>query len=372
VRRTCPRFQLRLAAAACCGLWLFLAPSAQARVVFDASSDAATISDIPTAAVVQPNLPAWLQVAPASAPLYADDSGSATLTRLPRYAYLRVLGRGSARLRVQAYDDSGNPAQAGWVYADHVLPSAPGIDWLVASQATTLWSSADSNGRGLRNVGRFTALQKIDDQGLGRTHVRVYSSDFNAVVDQGWVETLDTGPALPPQVRVPAPSDGGVGLRSVNSTGQQQAFLDLAAQAARQAAALFGVPASVTVAQAILESSWGQSTLAVEANNYFGVKAMGSLGDNGVVWMATSEFDDSGQLYETMSAFKAYTSLADSMVDHDVLLTTAPRYTAAMRSAGDPRQFAALIAQAGYSTDPAYADKLIALMDRYNLYQLDS
>ena len=43
-----------------------------------------------------------------------------------------------------------------------------------------------------------------------------------------------------------------------------------------------------------------------------------------------------------------------------------------MRAARDPRQFAVLLGEAGYSTDPAYADKLIALMDRYDLYRLDS
>jgi flagellar protein FlgJ len=60
------------------------------------------------------------------------------------------------------------------------------------------------------------------------------------------------------------------------------------------------------------------------------------------------------------------------MADHDRLLQLGSRYAAAMRSAKDPKQFAALIAQAGYSTDPAYADKLVSLMDRYNLYQLDA
>jgi flagellar protein FlgJ len=153
---------------------------------------------------------------------------------------------------------------------------------------------------------------------------------------------------------------------------QQQDFLDAAAQAARQARAATGVPASVTVAQAILESDWGRSALARNANNYFGIKAIGTLGDDGVVWMPTSEFDDSGQLYQTMSAFRAYKSLADSIADYDRLLGSSSRYASAMQVANDPKQFARQIALDGYSTDPAYADKVIALMDRYNLYQLDA
>jgi flagellum-specific peptidoglycan hydrolase FlgJ len=77
-------------------------------------------------------------------------------------------------------------------------------------------------------------------------------------------------------------------------------------------------------------------------------------------------------MYQTVSAFRAYASLTDSLTDHDLLLETTSRYASAMRAAQDPKQFATLLAKAGYATDPAYADKLIALMDRYNLYQLDA
>ena len=88
--------------------------------------------------------------------------------------------------------------------------------------------------------------------------------------------------------------------------------------------------------------------------------------------MPTSEFDESGGEYQTLSAFRAYKSLADSMHDYDRLLVTDSRYAAAMQSTNDPKQFAALLVQGGYSTDPTYADKLVALMDNYNLYRLDA
>jgi len=132
------------------------------------------------------------------------------------------------------------------------------------------------------------------------------------------------------------------------------------------------VPTSITLAQAILESDWGRSALAQDADNYFGMKVAGTLGNDGVVWMPTSEYDASGNLYTTTSAFRAYKSLADSVADHDGLLSTASRYAPAMQVSDDPRQFAARIAQEGYATDPSYGDKLVALMDRYNLYQFDS
>jgi hypothetical protein len=317
-------------------------------------------------------LPAWVQTVVAQASLYAADSSSdQVVSMLSRYTYLRVIDGGTSRLQVQAYDATGNPAQTGWVDAEAVLPSAPATDWLVSSTTTTLWSADDGSATELRTLVGYTPLQKLDGPLLNRIHVRVYRSDFSAVVDQGWVDVSTTGPALPPQTRVPLASDTDSAGGSQSTGMGQQAFLDAAGQAARQDAAVSHVPASVTVAQAILESDWGRSALAQTANNYFGMKAFGTLGDDGVVWMPTSEFDSFGRLYTTTSAFRAYKSLADSVADHDRLLGTASRYAPAMQVAGDPQQFVAMIAQEGYSTDPAYARKLIALMDRYNLYQLD-
>jgi Mannosyl-glycoprotein endo-beta-N-acetylglucosaminidase len=369
VRRLHFRLRQHAIAAAVTVLSLFAAPAAQARTLFDAASDMETA----VATVVPSHFPSWVQVAVASAPLYfADTASDQVASHLPRQTFLRVINSGAARLQVEAYDESGAPGQQGWVDPNQVLPSASGTDWLVSSTATTLWSTSDAGAASARNLDRFTPLQQVAPPVRGRIPVLVYRSDFSGVADQGWIDASSAGPALPPQVRVPAPTDRPVGLRSVSSTSQQQAFLDAAAQAARVATAQTGVPASVTVAQAILESDWGRSLLAQSANNYFGMKAMGSLGTDGVVYMPTSEYDADGALYETVSAFRAYTSLADSMADHDRLLGTASRYAQAMRAASDPRQFAALIAQAGYSTDPAYADKLVSLMDRYNLYQLDA
>ncbi len=347
---------------------------ASASAATDLAATTATTTTVTAVTTTTENhLPDWLQIAVSSAPLYASDTSSdQVVARLPRYTFLRVLGGGTSRLQAQAYDDNGNPGATGWVSADQVLPSAPGIDWLVASATTPLLSASDGPATTVRKLAPFTPLQRLDGPVLGRIQVRVFAGDFSSIVDQGWVDVSATGPALPPQMRVPAPATGTSGLRSPGSSGQQQAFLDAAAQAARAGAALTGVPASVTVAQAILESSWGQSALALDANNFFGMKAMGTLGNDGVVWMQTSEYDTSGQLYQTWSAFRAYKSLADSMADHDRLLADASRYTSAMAARTDPRAFAVAIAQDGYSTDPAYADKLIGLMDRYNLYQLDA
>lgn len=367
VRRPSLRLYLSLFALALCASSL-LVSAASAASLFDvgyARADAAI--------TVVSHLPTWVQVATASAPLYASDSSSEQLApRVPRDTFLRVASGGATRFQVDAYDENGEVTLRGWIDPGQVLPSAPGIGWLVASRPTTLWRSADASAEPVRQLERFTPLLQVDGPVQDRIQVWTYRSDFSGVPLQGWVDVSNTGPALAPQVRVRSPNDRTFTLRVANATNQQQQFLDSAAQAARDSAAVTGVPASVTVAQAILESNWGRSQLALSANNYFGMKSFSSPGPDGVVWMPSSEYDNAGQLYQTVSAFRAYESLTDSMTDHDLLLETSPRYAAAMKAAGDPKQFAALLAQAGYATDPAYADKIIALMDRYDLYQLDA
>jgi mannosyl-glycoprotein endo-beta-N-acetylglucosaminidase len=358
----------RLVALLCLQLALLslAAPAAQAAMLFDAGP-----GGLDAAVVQMSRLPSWVQVTSPSAPLYTSDTtDGAVSSSLVRFTFLRVLGGGVARLHVDVYDDNGNQGARGWVDPNDVLPSAPGIDWLVSSRPTSLLKDAADGAQTLRNLDRFTALQQIDGPVQDRIEVRVYRPDFS-ILDQGWVDVADIGPAFPPQARVQSPVAGTLGLRNLSGANQQQAFFDATAGAARTAALQTGVPASVTVAQAILESDWGRSQLAQSANNFFGIKATSSLGNDGVVWLPTSEYDGSGQEYDTISPFRAYKSLTDSMTDHDKLLLTG-RYAVAMQVANDPRQFAQQLYEAGYSTDPAYPDKLIALMDRYDLYRLDA
>jgi Mannosyl-glycoprotein endo-beta-N-acetylglucosaminidase len=350
---------------ALCALALFAAPSAPGVAAVPNGVDTLALS----------HLPAWLQVASATARVYTADSGEASATNspLPQNTFLRVLGGGRSRLKVDVYDnDSGNPGPSGWVDPNDVAPSAPGAGWLVASTATTLWRSTDPGATAVRSVDRFTPLQQVDGPVEDRLEVQTYTADFSSALDRGWIDLDDTGPALPPRISVP-PGDSSTTdrKRSAWSTGGRQAFLDTTAQAARAAASSTGVPASVTVAQAILESDWGRSSLAADANNFFGIKAIGSLGTDGVVWLPTAEYDDSGALHQTVSAFRAYKSLTDSVADHDHMLETMSRYAAAMQASHDPRQFAQELSEAGYSTDPDYADKLVTLMDSYDLYRFD-
>jgi flagellum-specific peptidoglycan hydrolase FlgJ len=155
----------------------------------------------------------------------------------------------------------------------------------------------------------------------------------------------------------------------LGNTPQEQ-FIGALAEAAVESADRTGVPASVTIAQAILETYWGSSRLAREANNYFGIKAQTRGGSAGSVSFAVWEVIGGRNIMQNQ-AFRAYNDISESFVDHGVFFVENARYAAAMAVRDDPRQFARAINQAGYATDPSYASKLIGLMDRYDLYRYD-
>jgi flagellum-specific peptidoglycan hydrolase FlgJ len=160
--------------------------------------------------------------------------------------------------------------------------------------------------------------------------------------------------------------------RSMPTVGNtpQERFIASIAEAAVSSRDQTGVPASVTIAQAILESFWGSSRLAREANNYFGIKAQTRVGSAGVVWFDVWEVIGGRNMMRS-EPFRAYNSIAESFVDHGRFFLENGRYSGAMASRDDAQQFAREVNRAGYATDPAYAGKLIALMDRYNLYRFD-
>jgi flagellum-specific peptidoglycan hydrolase FlgJ len=159
-------------------------------------------------------------------------------------------------------------------------------------------------------------------------------------------------------------------LPKLGGTPQEQ-FIASIADAAVESADNTGVPASVTIAQAILESYWGSSRLAREANNYFGIKAQTGGGSAGSIWFDVWEVIGGRNVMQSQ-AFRAYTTIAESFVDHGRFLMENARYNAAMAVRGNARQFAREVNRAGYATDPSYASKLIGLMDRYDLYRYDN
>lgn len=152
-----------------------------------------------------------------------------------------------------------------------------------------------------------------------------------------------------------------------------QAFIEMVAPGAQRGYREYGVPASVTIAQAALESGWGSSSLSTQYNNYFGIKCgtVTSPYQNGCVSKTTTEYKSDGTPYVIVDEFRTYATISNSMRDHGYFLSTRSRYAAAFDYSDDPNMFARKIHQAGYATDPGYADYLIRLMTQYNLYRFD-
>ncbi|HHV47267.1 MAG TPA: glycoside hydrolase family 73 protein [Tissierellia bacterium] len=122
---------------------------------------------------------------------------------------------------------------------------------------------------------------------------------------------------------------------------------------------------SLVIAQAILESSWGKK--AIE-NNIFGIKA-GSSWKGRTVLRNTREWNGREYVVEE-SRFRAYDSIEDSIMDYLNLVGNSRRYEK-VKNAKDYKEAARLIYEAGYATDPEYADKLIDIIEKNSLYQYD-
>src|SRR5215472_3057900 len=128
----------------------------------------------------------------------------------------------------------------------------------------------------------------------------------------------------------------------------------------------YGVPASVTIAQAIDESAWGQSILATQDHNLFGIKGTGPAGSD---LLPTQEFYG-GQLVDTTAPFRVYNDIGQSIEAHGKLLARSDYFTNAMANRHQPNAFADALTGV-YATDPGYGTKLIQLMQQYNLYRFN-
>lgn len=134
---------------------------------------------------------------------------------------------------------------------------------------------------------------------------------------------------------------------------------------AAQASRVTGIPAHFILGQAALESGWGRAEIrssdGTPSYNLFNVKA--GRGWNGqVVAAATTEYVN-GVAQKSVERFRAYGSYAEAFVDYARLLKSQPRYAAVIENGRDAAGFARGLQQAGYATDPLYADKLLRIIN---------
>lgn len=123
----------------------------------------------------------------------------------------------------------------------------------------------------------------------------------------------------------------------------------------------YNIPASITLAQGLLESGAGYSELAARSNNHFGIKCHG--------WTGRKSYHDDD---DTQECFRAYDNVYESYEDHSVLLSTQPRYSSlfSLRKT-DYKGWAHGLKKCGYATSPTYAQKLIGIIELYKLHVYD-
>ena len=138
-------------------------------------------------------------------------------------------------------------------------------------------------------------------------------------------------------------------------------YIDTYKEIAQSEMRLYNIPASITLAQGILESGSGNGRLSVKANNHFGIKCH--------EWTGAKIYHDDDRKQE---CFRKYIDAKYSFRDHSLFLKERKRYAKLFQlKKEDYKGWAKGLRTAGYATDKKYPQKLISLIERYKLYKLD-
>lgn len=156
------------------------------------------------------------------------------------------------------------------------------------------------------------------------------------------------------------PEDSGEFIRfQINS---EQEYIETFAEIAQMEMKAYGIPASITLAQGLLESGLGRGALALKTNNHFGIKCHTG-------WEGDRDFHDDDAAGE---CFRKYNHPMYSYRDHSIFLTSRSRYASLFElDSDDYKRWARGLKAAGYATDSHYPHKLIALIERHQLYKYD-
>ncbi|WP_437398463.1 glucosaminidase domain-containing protein [Flagellimonas lutimaris] len=158
----------------------------------------------------------------------------------------------------------------------------------------------------------------------------------------------------------PMPEDTGRFERFPISDTQD--YIETFAEIAQYEMRAYGIPASITLAQGILESGSGRGELTLKTNNHFGIKCHTG-------WQGEFDFHDDDAKGE---CFRKYNHPMYSFRDHSIFLSTRSRYAFLFNyKRDDYKKWAHGLRQAGYATDRKYPQKLIALIERYDLHKYD-
>ncbi|WP_339634019.1 glucosaminidase domain-containing protein [Bizionia echini] len=163
------------------------------------------------------------------------------------------------------------------------------------------------------------------------------------------------------ETKVETQTDLPVKESVVVSSNPIEAYIETYRDIAQEEMRLYHIPASITLAQGILESSSGRGRLSVEANNHFGIKCH--------EWTGARIYHDDDADQE---CFRKYNDPKYSYRDHSLFLKERKRYYKLFElEIDDYEGWARGLKAAGYATDRKYPDKLISLIERYELYKYD-
>ncbi|WP_420574860.1 glucosaminidase domain-containing protein [Kordia sp.] len=158
-----------------------------------------------------------------------------------------------------------------------------------------------------------------------------------------------------PEVEVKTPSS--------SKKSRTVIYIETYREVAKKEMERHGIPASITLAQGILESGSGKGELTMKSNNHFGIKCHKS-------WKGQRVYHDDDKDQE---CFRKYANPAYSFTDHSLFLTGRSRYASLFKLPKDDyKGWAKGLKKAGYATDRKYPKKLIALIERYELYKYDA
>lgn len=183
------------------------------------------------------------------------------------------------------------------------------------------------------------------------------------------VRQLSHGGTLPAAGGADKPAAAAPVMPSAYSPNVQQDFVDRMTPHALQASRATGVPAQLMLGQAALESGWGRREIRMadgsNSHNLFGIKA--SAGWSGkTAEVMTTEYKN-GVAHKQVEKFRAYSSYAEAFRDYADLMSGNSRYAAVMQQDGNITGMAQAVQDAGYATDPQYADKLARVMGQMAL-----
>jgi flagellar protein FlgJ len=198
-------------------------------------------------------------------------------------------------------------------------------------------------------------------RGLGLADMLVRQLQRSGLVPGATADPAQNNSAVTPSTPAAATA---VGTPPVTSPAQRADFISRVLPSAQEAGEQLGIDPRHLIAQAALETNWGQSVprdaSGRSSNNLFGVKAGTAVSGSPAVAARTTEYEN-GAAVSRVDQFRTYASASASFQDYVAVLRGNSRYAAALNTGTDTQAFASALQQGGYATDPNYAHKIAAI-----------